>query len=59
VTTLWNTLQSQVLAHGHIRVQDEVTFEDGRRVYSLGCDGQQGNLALLDAENLAWAWLDE
>jgi hypothetical protein len=58
VTTVWNTLHPKVLAHGHIHVQDEVTLEDGRRVYSLGCDEQRGNLALLDPASLEWEWFD-
>jgi hypothetical protein len=59
VTRVWDAPHPKVLAHGHIHVQGEVALEDGRRVYSLGCDEQRGNLALLDPASLAWAWLEE
>ena len=33
------------------------TLPDGRRVYSLGCDRQDGNLGLLQTGELEWDWL--
>jgi hypothetical protein len=35
-----------------MHIPGAATADDGRRVISMGCDGQQGNLALLDTRTL-------
>jgi hypothetical protein len=59
VTRVWEALSPRVLAHGHMHVRDEIDLPDGRRVYSLGADEREGNLALLDLETLAWEWVPD
>jgi Calcineurin-like phosphoesterase len=59
VTRVWEAVQPRVLAHGHIHVQAEVDLPDGRRVYSLGCDNQAGNVAVLELASLHWTWLED
>ncbi len=56
---MWNAVRPQVLAHGHLRGRREIELADGRRVYSLGCNGQRGNLALLNTQNLEREWLKD
>ena len=58
VTRVWEATEARLLAHGHMHLQGEVALSDGRRIYSLGCDNQRGNVAVLDLQNLAWTWLD-
>jgi hypothetical protein len=57
VTRVWNSVNPAILAHGHMHVQDEIEVGDGRRVYSLGQDNEDGNLALLSLEDLSWEWI--
>lgn len=40
-----------------MHVKDEIELRDGRRVYSLGQDDQDGNLALLGLDDLGWEWI--
>ena len=49
----------RVLAHGHLHVKGAIELADGRRVYSLGCNGIPGNLALLNTQTLEWEWLKD
>jgi|GEM_PF-4059058 hypothetical protein len=49
---VWSAIRSELLIHGHMRIPDKGITGDGRRVVSMGCDAQQGNLALLDVETL-------
>jgi len=55
VTRLWEHIHPQILAHGRMHVPDAVTLPDGPRIYSLGCDGQVGNLAILHLSDLSWS----
>ena len=57
VTRVWDAVHPKVLAHGHLHAKGEIEFANGRRVYSLGCNGQNGNLALLNTQTLEWEWL--
>jgi hypothetical protein len=57
VTRVWTAVRPEVLLHGHMHVKDERTLDDGRRVLSLGCDNQRGNLGVLNLETLGWEWL--
>ncbi len=59
VTRVWNAVHPRVLAHGHLHVKGDIELADGRRVYSLGCNGQRGNLALLNTQNLECEWLKD
>jgi hypothetical protein len=58
VTRVWEAVRPRVLAHGHMHVAGEAELSDGRRVYSLGCDGQKQNVGVLDLPDLSWEWLD-
>lgn len=49
---VWDTLRPELLIHGHMHSPGGGATEDGRRVASLGCDAQQGNLAFLDLDTL-------
>lgn len=56
-TRVWSEVEPLVLLHGHMHVSDERTFDDGRRVVSLGRDNQERNLGILDLDDLTWSWL--
>lgn len=53
VTRVWDSLHPSLLLHGHMHVRGSGSTEDGRRVISLGADGQEGHLVFLDSETLA------
>ncbi len=57
VGKLWENVTPAISLHGHYHVADEVTLPSGQQVFSLGCDGQAGNLGILDLGPLAFAWL--
>ena len=48
VAKVWDLIQPRLLAHGHMHAPGGGQTDDGRRVASLGCDGQQGSIAFLD-----------
>lgn len=52
VRQVWNSVMPRLLAHGHMHQPGGGTMPDGRRVTSLGCDFQQGNLVFLDLDSL-------
>jgi hypothetical protein len=56
VTQLWAAIQPPVLLHGHMHIPDQVTLDDGRRVYSLGADGDPRNFGYLRLDDLSWTW---
>jgi hypothetical protein len=56
-TRVWQGVQPRVALHGHMHVADDRIYDDGRRVISMGCDHQVGNLGVLDLRDLSWAWL--
>lgn len=55
VAEVWDAVHPELLVHGHMHVAAGGKAEDGRRVASLGRDGQEGNLAILDMGNLRMA----
>lgn len=55
LSEVWNAVRPELLAHGHMHVPAGGKADDGRRVASLGRDGQEGNLALLDMATLKMA----
>ena len=52
ISRVWDAAQPDLLMHGHMHIPDHGTTDDGRRVVSMGCDGQQGNLAFLEMRSL-------
>lgn len=48
-------VRPKLFAHGHYHAVDD-TDRGATRFLSLGCDGQQGNLALLRLSDLAVSW---
>lgn len=52
VAKVWDSLFPDLLIHGHMHAPGGGQTEDGRRVASLGQDGQQGNLGFLDMQTL-------
>lgn len=52
VTEVWDAVCPELLIHGHMHVPGGGATEDGRRVASLGQDGQQGNVGFLDMQTL-------
>lgn len=52
VTEVWDTVRPELLIHGHMHMPGGGRTDDGRRVASLGQDGQQGNLGFLDMRTL-------
>ena len=57
VTRVWDAVHPEVLVHGHLHRADGISLPDGRRVFSLGCDQQDKNLALVQTGDLKWQWL--
>ncbi|MFK4729515.1 metallophosphoesterase [Agromyces mediolanus] len=57
VTFVWESVRPRVLAHGHMHVMGERELQDGRRVYSLGCEWMRGNLGVLDLRDMDWEWV--
>ncbi|WP_314651212.1 metallophosphoesterase [uncultured Microbacterium sp.] len=55
ITEVWDAVRPELLAHGHMHVAAGGKTDDGRRVASLGRDGQEGNLAILDMTTLKMA----
>lgn len=59
VTDVWDGVNPRVLAHGHMHKKDEITLDDGRRVYSMHMNSKRGNIGFLTLnETLDWEWLD-
>ncbi|QDE34844.1 metallophosphatase family protein [Microbacterium foliorum] len=52
IAEVWDAVRPELLAHGHMHVAAGGKTEDGRRVASLGRDGHEGNLAILDMTTL-------
>lgn len=52
VSEVWDAVRPELLMHSHMHTPGGGITEDGRRVVSLGCDGQQDNLAFLDMTTL-------
>jgi hypothetical protein len=59
VTRVFEAVKPKLFAHGHMHLKDDIALEDGRRIYSLAADGQDGNMALLDLTTLEWTWLGD
>lgn len=52
---VWDGVRPTLLAHGHMHAPGGGRTDDGRRVASLGRDGQEGNLGILDMKTLRMA----
>lgn len=55
ISKVWEAVRPELLAHGHMHVAAGGKTDDGRRVASLGRDGHEGNLAILDMATLKMA----
>lgn len=55
VGEVWDAVRPELLAHGHMHVAGGGKTEDGRRVASLGREGHEWNLGILDMRNLRMA----
>ncbi len=55
LSKVWDAVRPELLAHGHMHVGAGGQTADGRRVASLGRDGHEGNLGILDMSNLRMA----
>lgn len=52
VSKVWDAVRPELLVHAHMHVGAGGQTADGRRVASLGRDGDEGNLGILDMSNL-------
>ncbi|MCT1364102.1 MULTISPECIES: metallophosphoesterase [unclassified Microbacterium] len=52
VRRVWDAVHPELLMHGHMHVAGGGTTDDGRRVASLGRDGHEGNVGILDLRTL-------
>lgn len=52
VSKVWDAVHPDLLVHGHLHVAGGGRADDGRRVASLGRDGQEGNVGILDLRTL-------
>ena len=52
VTAVWEAVNPELLLHGHMHVRGSGVLADGRRVESMGMNGREGNLAVLDTATL-------
>lgn len=55
VSEVWDAVHPELLAHGHLHVGAGGQTSDGRRVASLGREGHEGNLGILEMTNLRMA----
>lgn len=55
VSEVWDAVRPELLVHGHLHVGAGGKAEDGRRVASLGREGHEWNLGILDMQNLRMA----
>ncbi|WP_060921113.1 metallophosphoesterase [Microbacterium paraoxydans] len=55
VSQVWDAVRPELLIHGHMHVAGGGQTDDGRRVASLGRDGNEWNLGILDMQNLRMA----
>ncbi|WP_341936219.1 metallophosphatase family protein [Microbacterium sp. LWO14-1.2] len=55
VSQVWDAVRPELLAHGHLHVGAGGKTADGRRVASLGREGHEWNLGILDMNNLRMA----
>lgn len=55
VSKVWDAVRPELLAHGHLHVGAGGQTADGRRVASLGREGHEWNLGILDLSNLQMA----
>lgn len=55
VSEVWDAVNPELLAHGHMHVGAGGQTADGRRVASLGREGHEWNLGFLDMNNLKMA----
>ncbi|MCM3778800.1 antitoxin VbhA family protein [Microbacterium hydrocarbonoxydans] len=55
ISEVWDAVRPELLAHGHMHVAAGGRTADGRRVASLGREGQNWNVALLDMRTLKMA----
>lgn len=55
VSRVWDAVRPELLAHGHMHVGAGGKTADGRRVASLGREGREWNLGILDMNNLRMA----
>ncbi|MBT2485900.1 MULTISPECIES: metallophosphoesterase [unclassified Microbacterium] len=55
ISEVWDAVRPELLAHGHLHAPGGGRTEDGRRVASLGREGQEANLAILDMRTLKMA----
>ncbi|WP_222839261.1 metallophosphoesterase [Microbacterium sp. 4-7] len=55
VSKVWDAVHPELLAHGHLHVGAGGQTSDGRRVASLGREGHEWNLGILDMTNLRMA----
>ncbi|MFJ4175378.1 metallophosphoesterase [Microbacterium sp. NPDC089696] len=55
ISQVWDAVRPELLAHGHMHVGAGGKTEDGRRVASLGREGHEWNIAILDMSNLRMA----
>jgi hypothetical protein len=58
LTRAYEGVSPGLLFHGHHHVKDSIRFPDGRRIFSLGKDSDDGNVAILDLTDLSVAWLN-
>lgn len=53
VARVSEAIQPSIHVHGHMHAPGAGVSEGGRRVISLGCNGQQSNLAVVDLADLS------
>ncbi|APZ33932.1 metallophosphatase family protein [Microbacterium aurum] len=50
---VWDSVRPDVLLNGHMHAPGAGQTPDGRRIISLGCDGQEGSIAILNVADLS------
>ena len=53
VAAVWDEVWPELLAHGHMHAPGGGRMPDGRRVMSMGANGQWGNVTVLDMATLS------
>jgi len=58
ISEVWDAVHPELLTHGHMHIAAGGKTDDGRRVASLGREGQNWNLGILDMRTLKLATPD-
>ncbi len=57
--SVWDYHRPRLAFHGHFHTPGVLELDDGRRICSLGMDGQEANLGIVDLITMESDWLED